>query len=82
MGFAPEYAESVLAENFADARRLFLGPLLAIHRAHLVMLAERGILSSADARALGRALSALPLDELSAAAYDGTSEDQIGRAHV
>ncbi|MBP7571026.1 MAG: argininosuccinate lyase [Acidobacteria bacterium] len=75
MGFAPEYAESVLAENFADARRLFLGPLLAIHRAHLVMLAERGILSSADARALGRALSALPLDELSAAAYDGTSED-------
>ncbi len=75
MGFAPEYADSVLAENFADARRLFLGPLLAIHRAHLLMLAEQGILSPGDARALGRALAALPLDELAAAAYDGTSED-------
>ena len=75
MGFAPEYAASVLAENFADARRLFLGPLLAIHRAHLVMLAERRILSAADARALRAGLDGLPLDELAAAEYDGSSED-------
>ncbi len=75
MGFAPEYEASVLAENFADARRLFLGPLLAIHRAHLVMLAERGILLPADARALRDALDALPLDQLAAVEYDGSSED-------
>jgi argininosuccinate lyase len=75
MGFAPEYEASVLAENFADARRLFLGPLLAIHRAHLVMLAERRILLAADARVLREALDALPLDQLAAAEYDGSSED-------
>ena len=42
MGFAPEYIASVLAENFDDAKRLFLQPLMAIHYAHLVMLADRG----------------------------------------
>lgn len=75
MGFAPEYAASVLAENFADATRLFLRPLLAIHRAHLVMLAERGILDPADAHALREALDALPLDQLATSRYDGSSED-------
>lgn len=40
MKFAPEYVSCVLEENFEDARRLFLSPLLAIHYAHLVMLAE------------------------------------------
>ena len=30
-------------ENFEDAKRLFLSPLMAIHYAHLVMLADSGI---------------------------------------
>ena len=47
MGFAPEYVSSVLNENFEDAKRLFLSPLMAIHYAHLVMLAERGIIVAA-----------------------------------
>ena len=38
MTFAPEYVNYVLTENFEDAKALFLAPLLAIHRAHLVML--------------------------------------------
>ena len=48
--FSPEYIRLVLNENFEDAKALLLDPLLAIHRAHLVMLAERDIVSAADAR--------------------------------
>ena len=50
MKFAPEYVTYVLNENFEDAKELFLSPLMAIHHAHLVMLAEQGIVSREDAR--------------------------------
>ena len=43
MRFAPEYVKYVLNENFDDAKELFLAPLMSIHYAHLVMLADRGI---------------------------------------
>ena len=46
MPFAPEYVRTVLNENFEDAKALFLEPLLAIHDAHLVMLAEQGIVAA------------------------------------
>ena len=52
MKFAPEYVTYVLNENFEDAKALFLSPLMAIHYAHLVMLAEQGIVSRADAHAI------------------------------
>ena len=42
MKFAPEYVTYVLNENFEDAKALFLAPLMAIHYAHLVMLADAG----------------------------------------
>ena len=41
MPFAPEYITYVLNENFEDAKRCFSSPLMAIHYAHLVMLADR-----------------------------------------
>ena len=50
--FAPEYIAYVLNENFEDAKRLFLAPLMAIHYAHLVMLADRAIIGPFDARRL------------------------------
>ena len=46
MKFAPEYVTNVLNENFEDAKELLLSPLMAINYAHLVMLAERGIISA------------------------------------
>ena len=49
MRFAPEYVTYVLNENFEDAKELFLSPLMAIHYAHLVMLAAQGIVSADDA---------------------------------
>ena len=54
MTFSPDYVRLVLRENFDDARRLLLDPLLAIHEAHLVMLAEQGIVPRDDAQ-IGRA---------------------------
>ncbi|HEY8551099.1 MAG TPA: argininosuccinate lyase [Vicinamibacterales bacterium] len=73
--FAPEYVRHVLSENFEDAKTFFLGPLLAIHRAHLVMLAECGIVSVADARALRDALGGIRPDAIRRTPYDGSCED-------
>ena len=75
MPFAPEYIGRVLSENFEDAKRLFLSPLMAIHSAHLVMLASRGIISADDAHALREALEAISLDEIRKQPFDGSCED-------
>ena len=45
MKFSPDYVASVLNDNFEDAKAQFLSPLMAIHYAHLVMLAEQGIVA-------------------------------------
>ena len=75
MPFAPEYITHVLNENFEDAKALFLSPLIAIHHAHLVMLAECGIVSRADAHAIRTALDGIAQDRLRDLKYDGTHED-------
>ena len=75
MPFAPEYVNCVLRENFDDAKTLFLRPLLAIHRAHLVMLAECGIVSPGDARALSAGLDAIDPALAARADFDGGCED-------
>jgi argininosuccinate lyase len=75
MKFSPDYVRLVLGENFEDAKAQFLGPLMAIHYAHLVMLAERGIVSRDDARRIRAALDAIDLDAVRRVEYDGTYED-------
>jgi argininosuccinate lyase len=73
--FAPEYITYVLNENFEDAKRLFLAPLMKIHYAHLVMLADTRIIGPFDARRIREALDAISADEVRRAVYDGTYED-------
>jgi argininosuccinate lyase len=75
MRFAPEYVSVVLNENFEDAKTLLLEPLMAINYAHLVMLAECGIVSRPDASLLRDALDAVSLPEVRQVRYDGTYED-------
>src|SRR5436305_6899969 len=75
MSFAPEYVKYVLNENFEDAKALFLAPLMAIHYAHLVMLAEQGIVSREDAHALRVALDSISQADVRRVSYDGTCED-------
>jgi argininosuccinate lyase len=75
MKFAPEYVTCVLNENFEDAKTRFLAPLLAIHYAHLVMLAERGIVPADAAASIRSALDGITPPAVRAVAYDGTYED-------
>ncbi len=82
MPFAPEYVQYVLNENFEDAKALFLSPLMAIHHAHLVMLADRDIIAREDARALRLALDSISESEVRAAPYDGTCEDLFFYLHT
>jgi argininosuccinate lyase len=65
----------VLNENFEDAKTLFLSPLMAIQYAHLVMLTDCGIVSSADAHVIRQALDSISLSDVRAVTYDGTYED-------
>jgi argininosuccinate lyase len=75
MRFDPEYVSQVLNENFEDAKTLFLSPLIAIHYAHLVMLADRGIIDAAHARAIREALDSISVTTIRKTPYDGTCED-------
>ncbi|MFN8062283.1 MAG: argininosuccinate lyase [Vicinamibacterales bacterium] len=75
MRFAPEYVSLVLNENFEDAKTLFLSPLLAIHYAHLVMLADRGLLAPGDARRLRAALDSVSEHDVRRKVFDGACED-------
>ncbi len=75
MAFAPEYVAHVLNENFEDAKRLFFAPLVAIHYAHLAMLAATGIISPEDAHAVRIALDSVSTTDLGPVRYDGTCED-------
>jgi len=75
MTFDPQYIDHVLSENFEDAKALFLSPLMAVHYAHLVMLADRGIVSAADARTLRDALDSISVSDVRATPYDERCED-------
>jgi argininosuccinate lyase len=73
--FAPDYVACVLNDNFEDAKAQLLAPLMAIHYAHLVMLAEQRIVPLADARAIAEALESIDVDGVRRVEYDGTYED-------
>lgn len=75
MKFAAEYVACVLDENFEDAKTQFLAPLLAVHYAHLVMLARQGIVPAADARQIRDGLDAIDPAAVMGVEYDGTYED-------
>ena len=75
MTFDPQYIDHVLSENFEDAKALFLSPLLAINYAHLVMLAQTGIVSAEEAHALREALDAISVNDVRATPYHDTCED-------
>ena len=57
-GLAPEVAEEMMAGHLREQARHF--PVyMRVHRAHTVMLAERGIVGRADAAAILGALAAI-----------------------
>ena len=75
MPFDPQYVAHVLHDNFEDAKRLFLSPLMAIHYAHLAMLTTAGIIKADDAHRLRLALDSVSVPDVRRAVYDGSCED-------
>jgi argininosuccinate lyase len=75
MTFDPQYIDHVLSEHFEDAKALFLSPMLAINYAHLIMLAQTGVVTAGEARALREALDAISPSDVRATPYHDTCED-------
>jgi argininosuccinate lyase len=72
----PVYAETVLAPLFEGVKAHFAPAMRDIDAAHLVMLAETGILPAADAGAIARARAAIEAEtDLAALRYTGEHED-------
>jgi argininosuccinate lyase len=69
------YAEVVLKPAFIEARNHMLAPMMAIHKAHLIMLYEQRLISFDEARRIAHALQSLDLAELRQSRYTGEHED-------
>ncbi len=82
MPFAPEYVTHVLNENFEDAKVLFAAPLMAIHYAHLVMLASQRIISAEDAHTLRLALDSVSIADLRPRATTGPAKTSSSTSSV
>jgi len=72
---AQGYKDNVLADCFADAKTYFLEHYIAVDKAHAVMLGETGIVTGEERASLLRTISALDVDKLEMANYDGSVED-------
>jgi argininosuccinate lyase len=72
---AQNYKENVLADCFEDAKRYFLQAYQDVDFAHAVMLAEQGIITEDELKALLKSLKSLDADSIKSAEYDGTFED-------
>jgi argininosuccinate lyase len=72
----PVYRDTVLAPLFEGVKRHYAGHMGAINRAHLVMLAETGILPPAEAGRIARALRDIEAEtDIAALTYTGEHED-------
>jgi len=72
----PAYRDTVLAPLFEGVKTHYAGHMAAINRAHLVMLAETGILTPAQAGPIARALTDIDAEtDIAALRYTGEHED-------
>lgn len=69
------YAETVLEPAFAEAKANLLQPMMAVNKAHLIMLREQELITDGEAKAIARALSEIDLEEMSRCSYTGQYED-------
>ena len=72
----PTYVETVLAPLFEGVKQHYAGHMDAINEAHLVMLAETGILAPAQAGQIAGALRDIAAEtDVAALRYTGEHED-------
>lgn len=69
------YAKTVLEPAYDNAKRQLLEPMIAIHKAHLIMLWESGLMSREDTLLTAKALLSLDIQQLRKGSYTGKFED-------
>ncbi|MEK8131415.1 argininosuccinate lyase [Paenibacillus filicis] len=69
------YTEVVLEPAYNEAKNHLLGPMMAINKAHLIMLLEQELITGPEARQIAKAIAGLDLDALRQSAYTGQFED-------
>lgn len=69
------YTEVVLAPAFDEAKTSLLAPMMAINKAHLIMLKEQGLVTEEEAGQIAAAIRGLDLEKLRQAEYTGQFED-------
>lgn len=69
------YTEVVLAPAYDNQKCVLLEPMIAIHKAHLIMLVEQSLLTREQAAPIMNAIQALDLQSIQQTPYDGSFED-------
>lgn len=69
------YTETILEPAFEEAKQHLFGPMMAVNKAHLVMLAEKGIIKADAARDIAKALLAFDTKRILQSSYTGEFED-------
>lgn len=69
------YVEAVLEPAFNEAKHHLLKPMMAINKAHLIMLREQELITDGEAKEIARALCGIEMEELRRATYTGQFED-------
>ncbi len=69
------YTEAVLEPAFNEAKAHLLGPMMAINKAHLIMLREQELITENEAKRIAHALHSLDLEEMRRSVYTGQFED-------
>ncbi|WP_082310972.1 argininosuccinate lyase [Paenibacillus sp. FJAT-27812] len=69
------YVEAVLSPAYDQAKQQLLQPMIAVHKAHLIMLFEQGLLTKGEARQIANALLTINLEQLRIGTYNGQFED-------
>ncbi|NRD77935.1 argininosuccinate lyase [Bacillus sp. BRMEA1] len=69
------YTEVVLKPAYDEAKLHLLEPMMAINKAHLIMLVEQGLLSKKDSRQIAKAIRSLDLHSIRNSHYSGQVED-------
>jgi argininosuccinate lyase len=69
------YAEVVLEPAFNEAKVHLLGPMMAINKAHLIMLLEQGLIHEDESKQIAKAIQAINLGDLRNSSYTGEFED-------
>lgn len=69
------YAEVVLEPAYNNAKTELLRPMIAVHKAHLIMLREQDLISQEVAINIARALTTIDAERFGKGSYKGQFED-------